>query len=111
MANVSLTLPTVALEQISAWADTSGLPRAKFYSTALILGARIMTSSVGSGFVDALTPEERKYVSESANASVTSEVLLQVVLGDRVPVSADDPEQATSTPRAARWWSYCGRLR
>jgi hypothetical protein len=96
MTNISVIVPTAALEQISAWADTSGLPRAKFYSTALNRGARAMTSSVGSGFVDALTPEERKYVSESANASVTPEVLLQIVLGEGVPVSANDPEQATS---------------
>jgi hypothetical protein len=96
MANISFTLPTAALEQISAWADTSGLPRAKFYSTALNLGARMMTSSAGSGFADALTPEERKYVSESANASVTPEVLLHIVLGEGAPAGADDPEQATS---------------
>jgi hypothetical protein len=84
------------LEQISAWADASGLPRAKFYSTALNLGARMMTSSVSSGFVDALIPEERKHASESANASVTPEVLLQIVLGEGVPISADEPKQATS---------------
>jgi hypothetical protein len=96
MANISLTLPPAALEQISTWADASGLSRAKFYSTALNLGARMMTSSVSSGFVDALTPEERKYASESANASVTPEVLLKIVLGEGVPVSADEPEQATS---------------
>jgi hypothetical protein len=96
MANVSLTLPTAALEQISAWADASGLPRAEFYSTALNLGARMMTSSAGSGFVDDLTTEERKYVSESANASVTPEVLLHIVLGEGAPAGADDPVQATT---------------
>jgi hypothetical protein len=86
----------LALEQVSAWADASGLPRAKFDSTALNLGARMMTSSAGSGFVDALTPEERKYVSESANASVTPEVLLHIVLGEGAPASADEPKQVTS---------------
>jgi hypothetical protein len=59
MTDISLILPMAALEQISKWADASGLPRAKFYSTALILGARIMTSSVGSGLVDALIRSSR----------------------------------------------------
>ena len=96
MTNISLVLPTAAFEQISKWADTSGLPSAKFYSTALILGARIMTSSVGPGFVDALTPEERKYMSQSANTSVTPDVLLQIVLGGKARASATDLEQTTT---------------
>lgn len=96
MTDVPLVLPVTALEQINKWADASGLSRTRFYSTALILGARIMSSSVGAGFIDALTPEERKHVSESANTSVTPEVLIQIVLGSDAQVNASNMEQATA---------------
>ncbi len=96
MTAITLVLPTVALEQVNQWVDTSGLSRAKFYSAALILGARAMTSSLGPDFVDALTPEDRKYMSESANVGVTPEVLLQIIMGDKTPANVNDSEQATT---------------
>ena len=88
---VSVLLPTAALEPIDGWAEASGLPGAEFHRTALILGARIMTSSLSPGFVDVLAPEERRYASVSANTSVTREVLLQIVLGGKAQPNAQDP--------------------
>jgi hypothetical protein len=88
---VSMILPTAALEPIDGWAEASGLSHAEFYRTALILGARIMTSSLSPGFVDVLTPEERGYASVSANTSVTPEVLLQIVLGGKAQTDAQEP--------------------
>ncbi len=96
MTAITLVLPTAAFEQVNQWADMSGLSHTKFYSTALILGARAMTSSVSSDFVDALTPEDRKHISESANVGVTPQVLLQIVVGDKAPADANDPAQATT---------------
>ena len=96
MTDVPVVLPMAALEQINKWADASGLSRARFYSTALTLGARIMSSSVDSGFIDALTPEERRHLSESANTSVTPDALMQIVLGNNAQVNASNIEQATA---------------
>ena len=96
MANIAVNIPSAALEQIEEWADSSGLPSAEFYSTALILGARTMNSSLGYGFVDALAPEDRQYMSESANASVTPEMLLQIVLGGQARANAHDLAQTTT---------------
>ena len=96
MTDVPLVLPITVLEQINKWADASGLSRTRFYSTALTLGARIMRSSVDSGFIDALTPEERKHLSESASTGVTPDALMQIVLGSNAQVNASNIEQATA---------------
>ncbi|MEJ2732701.1 MAG: hypothetical protein P8189_03875 [Anaerolineae bacterium] len=87
---VSVYLPTAVLQPINGWAEASGLSHAEFYRTALILGARIMTSSLSPGFVGALTPEEWHYASVSANTSVTPDVLLQIVLGGKVQANTQD---------------------
>jgi hypothetical protein len=93
---VFISLPTAALEPIDGWAEASGLPRAEFYRAALILGARIMTSSLSPGFVGALTPEQWHYASVSANTSVTPDVLLQIVLGGKAQINAQDPGYPTT---------------
>jgi hypothetical protein len=96
MTDIPLVLPTAALEQINKWADMSGLTRAKFYSTALIMGGRAMNLSVSADFLGDLTPEERTYMSASANNSATPEVLLQIVLESGAQANASHPEQTTT---------------
>jgi hypothetical protein len=94
--SVSVLLPTAALDQIDEWAEASGLSHAEFYRTALILGARTMTSSLGPGFIDALSPEKRHYMSVSANTSVTPDVLLEIVLGGKAQANAQDAGHPTA---------------
>ena len=96
MTTIALVLPTAALEQVNHWADASGLTRAKFYRTALILGARMVTSSLGPAFVDGLTPEERAHISEAANAGITPVKMLQIVLGSNAQTQPGNAELATS---------------
>lgn len=93
---VSVILPTAAMEPIGEWAQASDLSHDDFCRTSLIFGAHIMTSSLSTGFVDALTPEERHYMSESANTSVTPEILLQIVLGGKAQPNAQDPGLTTA---------------
>ena len=81
MKIISLSIPLVALEKITKWADASGLPRNEFYRNALILGARVMAISVPSEFLADLSPVEMEYISESANRGVTPRAVLQIVTG------------------------------
>ena len=92
MIEISLTLPAAAMERIGRWAESSGLPPAKFYSTALILGSRITTSTTGPSVVAAFSPELRKAIAEAANANVTPELLLGIALsGEDQPSDENQP--------------------
>jgi len=93
MKNISLIIPTAALEQIDKWADASGLPRDKFYRNALTLGARVMAVSVPPEFVADLTPEELEHVSKSANSGVTQKTVLQIIAGAKARTLLNSSEQ------------------
>jgi hypothetical protein len=92
--DVVVALPGAALAEINRWADESGLTRAKFHTTALILGTRMMQSSLSPDFVDGLTSQDRRAIADAADASITREVLLQIVMGGDVEAQA--PEVAGS---------------
>jgi hypothetical protein len=99
MTSLPVELPMEALLQIDEWVNASGLTDAQFHSIALIMGARVMSASIGFSSADALTPEERDYMSEAANTSITPATLLQVVFGGEAPADVAESEPVTGTFR------------
>jgi len=93
MKNISIPLPKKALEQVNYWADTSGIPKAKFYSDALILGARVMAISVPPEFLADLSTEDLEHISESANSGVTPRAVLQIITGAKSRTLLNGAEQ------------------
>ena len=79
--NISISLPETALKQVTQWADDSGYPHDKFYSEALILGARVMEISAPPVFLADLSPKDLEYISKSANSSITPIAILQIITG------------------------------
>ncbi len=90
MTTITLSIPWIVMDKVNQWAEASGLPPEKFQRTALILGARSMSSSLPAGFVESLSVKERTYASDAANNSVTPQALLQIVMGSKTSAGADE---------------------
>jgi hypothetical protein len=79
MKDIAISLPEKALKQVNQWVDASGVPMDRFYSEALIMGARIIAISAPSDALAELSAENMEYISESANSGVTPKAMLQII--------------------------------
>ena len=92
MKNIAISLHEKALKLVNQWADARGVPKDKFYSEALIMGARIMEISAPLDALADIPSEDFEYLSESANRGITPKAMLQIITGAKSRTLLDSSE-------------------
>lgn len=92
MTEITISIPEKALRLVNQWADAKGAPRDKFYSEALIMGARIMAISAPPDALADISSENFEYLSKSANSGVTPKAVLQIITGSKTRMQLDGSE-------------------